>query len=140
MTIPMKKTLIASVALFAVALMMTIPFTASALSTGTGTPPDTGTAPTAATTIAPRELPNPLGTASIPELLARVITIFTGVAGSIALLMFVYGGITWVSSGGSAERIETGKKAMVYAVIGLTIIFGSYAILRALFLALGARL
>ncbi|MEA3248928.1 MAG: TrbC/VirB2 family protein, partial [Patescibacteria group bacterium] len=85
-------------------------------------------------------LPNPLGTGSIPELLARIITIFTAIAGSVALLMFVYGGIMWLSSGGNKERIETGKKAVVYAVIGLAIIFGSYAILRALFTAIGARL
>jgi hypothetical protein len=101
---------------------------------------DTGTTPPDATLIEPRELPNPLGTASIPEVLARIITILTGVSGSVALLMFVYGGVLWLISGGNQERITTGKQAMVYATIGLTIIFGSYAILRALFLALGASL
>jgi len=107
--------------------------TCVAVSNETRTPP-------AATTIAPRELENPLDTDSIPELIGRVITIFTAVAGSIALLMFVYGGVMWLASGGSSDKIEKGKKAIVWAVIGLAVIFGGYAILRAIFIALGARL
>lgn len=96
--------------------------------------------PAAATTIEPRELDNVLGTSSIPELLARIITIFTGISGSIALLMFVYGGVLWLTSRGNADQVEKGKKAIVWAVIGLAIIFGGYAILRTLFTALGAQL
>jgi len=130
-----------SVVFAAMALIMLIAVSpALALPSETGTT-DTGTAAGAsATTIAPRELVNPLGTESIPELIGRVITIFTAVAGSIALLMFVYGGVMWLASGGSADKIEKGKKAIIWAVIGLAVIFGGYAVLRLIFITLGARL
>ncbi len=102
---------------------------------------DTGTSASTAEPLAARELPNPLGDiTSIPQVIGRVVNMFTGIAGSIALLMFVYGGVLWLTSSGNEERITAGKKAIVWATIGLFVIFGSYAILRVIFIALGARL
>jgi hypothetical protein len=74
-------------------------------------------------------LANPLGTTNISEILGRVVSAFLGIAGSVALLMFVYGGFTWITSGGSSERITKGKNTMIWAVIGIAFIFSSYAIL-----------
>lgn len=89
-------------------------------------------------TLKPRPLANPLGTSSVAEIIARLISIITGVSGSIALLVFVYGGIQWLIAGGEPGKIEAGRKAMVWAVVGLIIIFGSYAILSFLFRTIGA--
>jgi len=72
---------------------------------------------------------NPLGTENVSVVLGRVASIFMGLAGSVALLMFVYGGFTWITSGGSSERIKHGKDTMIWAVIGIAFIFSSYAIL-----------
>ncbi len=76
------------------------------------------------------KISNPIGTDSIPVLIARVINAFLGIVGSIAFLMFVWGGFNWLISGGSSEKIEKGKKAMTYAVIGMIIVFSSYALVR----------
>lgn len=78
-------------------------------------------------------LRNPLGTSSITVLVGRATRIFMGVAGSFALLMFVYGGFMWVTSGGNVERVKKGKQVFTYAVIGLVVIYGSYLILSILF-------
>lgn len=75
---------------------------------------------------------------TIPEFLGRVIRLFTGVVGSLALLMFVYGGFLMLTSRGEAEKIEKGKKIFTYSTLGLIIIFGAYAILRTLFETIGA--
>lgn len=76
-------------------------------------------------------LPNPLGgTTDIRTIIGRVISAALGISGSIALLMFVWGGMLWLTSGGSPERIKKGKDAIVWAVLGLVLIFGSYAILN----------
>ncbi|MBP9749083.1 hypothetical protein KBD18_02665 [Patescibacteria group bacterium] len=72
---------------------------------------------------------NPLGTTSIPVIIGRIINIFLSISGSIALFMFVYGGFTWVTSGGGADRIKQGKETMVWATIGIAFIFLSYAVL-----------
>jgi len=73
-------------------------------------------------------LTNPLGTASPEELIGRIIKAVLGIVGSIALLMFIYGGFLWLTSGGSPEKIKKGKDVLVWAVIGLAIIFLSYTL------------
>ncbi len=75
-------------------------------------------------------LPNPLGTTDIPALIGNVIKAMLGISGSLALLMFVYGGILWLSSGGNEKRVEKGKQVLTWATIGLGIIFTSYILVN----------
>lgn len=51
--------------------------------------------------------------------------IILGLTGSLALLMFVYGGFLMVISGGSSEKVSQGKKVITNAVIGIFIIMCS---------------
>lgn len=60
-----------------------------------------------------------------------------GIVGSVALLMFVYGGIMFLISGGSSERVEKGKQIIIGSVIGLVIVFASYTIIGFVFHSLG---
>lgn len=53
-----------------------------------------------------------------------------GLVGSLALLMFVYGGFMFLISAGSSDKIGQAKKIIVAAVIGLIIVFSSYLIIR----------
>lgn len=72
------------------------------------------------------ELSNPLGTTSIHVIIGRVIRGVLGIVGSIALLMFVYGGVRWIAAGGSDENVKAAQKILANATIGLLIIFSSY--------------
>lgn len=90
------------------------------------------------------ELDNPLGAKSpdktfILEKTGTVIKGFLGVTGSIALVMFVYGGMMWLISGGNPDKIKKGKDVLVWAVIGLAIIFSSYFIVDLVIRALTAK-
>lgn len=73
------------------------------------------------------------GSCGLPELvqvginLARIIL---AMSGSLALLMFIYGGFKWLTAAGSAERVDEGKKILTGAVIGLIIIFGAATIIN----------
>lgn len=86
-------------------------------------------------------LSDPLGGVSIPQLLGRVINVFLGISGSLALVVFVYGGFEWLTSAGNPEKIKKGKDAFVWATLGLMVVFGAYAIvnfiLRAILSAAG---
>jgi hypothetical protein len=84
------------------------------------------------------QLENPLGsTASTPQLLyGRIIYGFLGVTGALALIMFIVGGFQWMTASGNAERVKKGRDTLMWAVLGLLVIFSSYAILRAVFEAL----
>ena len=74
---------------------------------------------------------NPLGDVGDPRaLLGRIIGAAMGVVGSLALVVFLYGGFTWMTSGGNADRVKHGRDLIVWAAIGLFVIFASYAMVR----------
>lgn len=53
-----------------------------------------------------------------------------GIIGTVALLIFLYGGIMWMLAGGKSDQIDTAKNTMIWASIGLFAIFMSYAIIQ----------
>ncbi len=78
-------------------------------------------------------LQNPIGATTPEDLIANIIRVILGFTGSIALLLFVYGGFLWMTSTGNAEKITKGKNIFIWATIGLIVIFSSYTILRQVF-------
>lgn len=60
-----------------------------------------------------------------------------GIVGSLALLMFIYGGFTFLISAGSSEKIGQARKIIIAAVIGLLIVFSSYLIIKFVLQSLG---
>jgi len=89
-----------------------------------------------ATTPCPTCLDNPLCPSNKPNctspqiLIGTIINAVLGVVGSLALLMFIYGGLTWMTSGGSAEKVKKGRDIIIWSAIGLAIIFMSYGLVR----------
>lgn len=79
---------------------------------------------------------NPINATSVPELVNNVVRTILGIVGALALFMFVYGGMLWMTSGGNSTRIEKGKDTLIWATIGLFVIFASYAILNFILTAL----
>ena len=67
--------------------------------------------------------------AIISELAARIIKGILGLVGSLSLSVFMYGGCLWLTSAGEAAKVKSGWQAMIYASVGLFVIFGAYAIL-----------
>jgi len=72
------------------------------------------------------DLYDPLEGASIPVVIGRVIKAALGLSGSVALLMFIYGGFIWLTSMGNKDAIGRGKKTLTWAIIGLVVIFAAY--------------
>jgi Type IV secretion system pilin len=69
---------------------------------------------------------DPSGGRDIPTIIGGAIKAVLGVAGAMALFMFVYGGLITLTSAGSPERIKKGKDVLIWATVGLIIIFGSF--------------
>ena len=101
-------------------------------------PIDTCVAETAnnAKSNASTDFPNPLsgvtsgksGEEAIPLIIGQVIKSVLGIVGSLALAMFVYGGLIWMTAAGAPDKITKGKDVLVWASIGLLVIFSSYAL------------
>lgn len=60
-----------------------------------------------------------------------------GLVGSLSLLMFIYGGFTFLLSAGSPEAIKKAQGIIIAAVIGLAIVFASYSIIQFVLQGLG---
>lgn len=69
-----------------------------------------------------------LQTQDIRITIAKIIRVVLGFLGIIALIIIIYAGYLWMMAGGNAEQIETAKKWMINAVIGLIIVLSSFAI------------
>lgn len=75
-------------------------------------------------------LTNPIGINDPNLFIGKLINSALGVVGSIALVMFIYGGFRWLTSAGSKDGVTAGKETIIWATFGLVIIFTSYAIVN----------
>ncbi len=79
------------------------------------------------------KLTNPLSSDDPAIIIGNVIKGILGLTGVLALAAFVAGGVMWMTSGGNADRVKKGRDILVWAVIGLFIVFSSYSILKYVF-------
>lgn len=75
---------------------------------------------------------NPLGDSgtTIPSVLTNVVNWLLGLAGILALLALVWGGIRYITALGNESTAAEAKKIITWAVIGLLVVGGSYAIIN----------
>jgi len=69
-----------------------------------------------------------LGTKDIREGVMAVVTVLLGFLGIIAIIIILYGGFVWLTSAGNEEKVGQAKKIITAGIIGLVIIFISYAL------------
>lgn len=72
----------------------------------------------------------PKGETNLQVVVGKVIKKALGVIGSLTLVVFIYGGFLWLTAAGAEDKVKQGTQAMVWAVIGICIIFGAYVILE----------
>ena len=66
---------------------------------------------------------------SLGSLFRNTISAVTALAGVILFVMLVMGGFTFLFSGGDQKKLEKAKGTITNAIIGLTVLVGSYLIL-----------
>ena len=79
-------------------------------------------------------LENPIGlgqagTTKATDIISVVIKTALGIIGALTLLMLVWGGFQWLTSAGSPEKVKSGTQTMVWAIIGVVLVFSSYILL-----------
>jgi cytochrome bd-type quinol oxidase subunit 2 len=70
------------------------------------------------------------GTNTLNEKIAQIINILSAIIGVVAVFMIIYAGFRYITSGGSEKGIETAKKTIMYALIGLVIVALAQLIVR----------
>ncbi len=78
------------------------------------------------------KIENPIGPddPNVNTIVGTLIKAVLGVVGSLALLAFVYGGFVLMLSAGSSDRVQKGKNILIWASVGLVVIFTAYAAVR----------
>jgi len=59
---------------------------------------------------------------TINTLIANIINIFSIIVGLVAVIMLIYGGFKYITSGGDSGNITAAKNTILYAIIGLVIV------------------
>jgi len=70
------------------------------------------------------------GEGDIRTLALRIVNFFLGFLGVVAVIMVIYGGVTYVTAAGKDDAIGNAKKIITYALIGIVIILISFAVVN----------
>ncbi|MBU2025972.1 MAG: hypothetical protein ABIC19_01160 [Patescibacteria group bacterium] len=71
-------------------------------------------------------------TLSAKTILGKVINLLLQMLGMLGIIGIVIGGLWFLNSSGNEDRMLTGKKTLIYSVIGLVIALGSMIIIKQL--------
>ncbi len=78
------------------------------------------------------KVPNPVGSNDFGNILGVVINGLLLFAGAVAVLFLIIGGFRYVVSAGNPDQVEGAKKTILYAVLGLIIIFIAFLLVQVL--------
>lgn len=63
-------------------------------------------------------------------LITEITSLLLFIAGAIAVIVIIYGGIRYVTSTGDATRVKQAKDTILYGIIGLVIAILAYSIVN----------
>ncbi len=82
------------------------------------------------------QLSNPLGTTDLRVVIGNITKALLGLSGALALFVFVWSGVLMIIAAGNPEKIKKAKESLIWATIGLVVIFTSYTLVATLITAL----
>lgn len=70
------------------------------------------------------------GTDNISDIMTLVVNVISIIVGFISVIMIIWGGMKYVTSGGESAKITGAKNTILYALIGLVIVALAQFIVR----------
>ncbi len=67
---------------------------------------------------------------TLPTIVGKIIQIFSWVVGAVSVIMLIYGGFKYITSGGDAGGVTAAKNTILYAIVGLVIVALSQVIVN----------
>ena len=59
---------------------------------------------------------------ALGKVASNITRIFTIIVGAISVIMIIYGGFRYITSGGASDKVGSAKNTLIYAIIGLIIV------------------
>lgn len=81
-----------------------------------------------ATDVVKVNVPDQVKGPSVDVLIKNVTNTLAYVAGALAVIAIIVGGILYITSGGDEKRIGAAKNTILYAVVGMVVAVLAYAI------------
>lgn len=81
--------------------------------------------------------PGPGFATSLGGFLTSMLTVVMAVAGLALLIMLLWGGISWITSGGDKSKAEEARSRITTAIIGMIVLAAAYALLLLVLQILG---
>lgn len=75
--------------------------------------------------------PIPVLSGDLNGFITRLVTWALAIVGIIAVLYLIFGGVTYITAGGDAEKAGKGRVAITNAIIGIIIIMAAFIIYTA---------
>jgi hypothetical protein len=69
-----------------------------------------------------------LGEADLSTVIATIIRAILGFLGVVAVVIILWGGFLWMTSGGQDEKVRNARKLIIMGIVGLAIVLAAYAI------------
>jgi hypothetical protein len=63
-------------------------------------------------------------------IITNITNVLLFVVGALAVIMIIWGGIRYATSGGNASNVTAAKNTILYAIVGLIIAFLAFAIVN----------
>jgi len=80
---------------------------------------------------------NPLsGVTDIPTLLKNVTNYILGISGTLMVMVLIIAGIRYITAGANTSRANEAKKMLKWAIAGILLVLGAFAILNTIINAL----
>lgn len=71
----------------------------------------------------------PPGLDDVEKLIYNGLSIALGLVGTIALIYLIYGGVTYMTSGGNPDKVGQAKNTIFYAILGIVLTILSWSII-----------
>ncbi len=66
----------------------------------------------------------------LPDIIKKVTNTMMYVVGAVSVIMLIFGGLRYTTSGGDATKVGNAKNTILYAIIGLIVAILAYAIIN----------
>ena len=70
---------------------------------------------------------------NLPDIITTIINVMLFIAGALAVIMIIYGGIRYITAHGDEKQVKVAKDTIVYSVVGLIIAILAYALVTFIF-------
>lgn len=70
------------------------------------------------------------GALTLAQIALNTLNFLLGIVGVIGLIMLLVGGIMYLTSAGDENRIDKGKRILLYSIIGIVVVFAAVVIVK----------